>query len=50
MVIDQDTKLFGQPKREPPQVFDFNLRSLEKILGPMLYQNDPAETGNQEAG
>jgi hypothetical protein len=50
MVIDQEnTKLLGQPEREPPQVFDFNLGALDKILGPMLYQNDPAESGNHEA-
>jgi hypothetical protein len=34
----------------PPQVFDFNLDALDKILGPMLYQNHPAEGGNHEEG
>jgi hypothetical protein len=51
MVIDQrNTKLLGQPEREPPEVFDFNLGALDKILGSMLYQNDPAESGNHKAG
>jgi hypothetical protein len=43
------TKLLGQPEREPPQVFDLNLGALDKILGAMLDQNDPAESGNHEA-
>jgi hypothetical protein len=34
----------------PPQVFDFNLDALDKVLGPMLYQNHPAEGGNHEEG
>jgi hypothetical protein len=50
-VINQENiKLLGQPEGEPPQVFDFNLNALDKILGSMLYQNDPAESGNHEEG
>jgi hypothetical protein len=51
MVIDEgNIKLLGKPERQPSQVFDFNLDALDKILGPMLYQNDPAEGGNDEEG
>jgi len=51
MMIDQeDLRLFRQPEREPPQIFDFNLDALDKVLGPMFYQNDPAEGGNHEKG
>jgi hypothetical protein len=34
----------------PPQVFDFNLDALDKILRPMLDQNHPGEGGNHEEG
>jgi hypothetical protein len=51
MAIDQRTLNYLDNRNvNPPQVFDFNLDALDKILGPMLYQNHPAEGGNHEEG
>jgi len=43
------TGLLEKPEGEPSQVLDFNLGTLQKILGSVLYQYDPAERGNREA-
>jgi hypothetical protein len=51
MVIDQkEVRSPRQPEREPAQVFDFNLDALDKVVGSMFDQNDPAEGGHHEKG
>src|ERR1700726_555890 len=39
----QPHRLLEKPECEPSQIFDFDLCTLDEILGPVLYNNDPAK-------
>src|ERR1700693_3999021 len=44
----QRHRLLEKPECEPSQIFDFDLCTLDEILGPVLYHNHPAKSGNCE--